>query len=101
MISDTHLKHWLSEIEWQLNGIAGEINKKGYGDTDGIMINEGHLSLEYLREKQGTIRRLMGCIREDMIIYDVNFATTLNIFNKIASTDALTEDELKEAVVHV
>lgn len=66
MITEEHLEHWLGEIEYALNGINNEINKDGYKEIAGEMIHGSHLSLEYLREKQTTIRRLLGMIREEM-----------------------------------
>jgi len=68
MISEEHLKHWISEIEWQLNGIYNEINSKKV-KMAGINVGEtgeAWVSFEYLQEKEATLRKLMHCIVSDM-----------------------------------
>ncbi len=67
MITEEHLKHWTGEILYALNGIQKEITKSGFGPTTGEMIHGDYLSLEYLREKESTIRRLLGCITWDIM----------------------------------
>ena len=66
MIREEHLNHWLIEMEYALNGIQKELNKKGYGAEVGLMINNDYLSLTYLREKESTVRRLIDTIKWDM-----------------------------------
>jgi len=66
MITEDHLKHWMHEIEWQLNGINTEINKKGYKKLTGTILNKDYLSFEYLREKEGKIRALLKTIQWDV-----------------------------------
>lgn len=68
MITEEHLIHWINEILYATNGIAGNVNKKGMKGIDGLMVNDSHLSLEYIREKTQTIARLVGCIQHDMIV---------------------------------
>ena len=65
MISEEHLEHWLSEMEYALNGIRNELNKKSYAKEVGLMINTDYLSLEYLREKEATLKRLIYDIKWD------------------------------------
>jgi len=67
MIEKEHLEHWIGEVLYALNGIQKEINKSGYANVTGEMIHGDYLSLEYLREKESTIRRLLGCINWDML----------------------------------
>ena len=68
MISEEHLKHWISEIEWQLNGIQNEIAATKV-NMDGINVGkngEAWVSFEYLQEKEATIRKLLNCITWDI-----------------------------------
>lgn len=67
MIEKEHLEHWIGEVLYALNGIQKEINKSGFAEVTGELIHGDYLSLEYLREKESTIRRLLGCINWDMI----------------------------------
>ncbi len=66
MITKEHLEHWLSEIDWQLNGAVKELSKKGYAKTNGLMILGDYFSLEYMREKINTIKKLKETIEWDI-----------------------------------
>ena len=66
MITKEHLDHWIYEINYALNGILSELSKKQYAETKGLKVNEDYLSLEYLREKENTIRNILNCIQEDI-----------------------------------
>ena len=65
LITEDHLKHWLSEIQWQLNGINTELSKSGYLKCNGFVKHGSFLSLEYLREKQYKIQKLKEQIEWD------------------------------------
>ena len=67
MIKEEHLQHWMNEIEYACNGMEIHLQKDGFKDMDGTMINGSHLSFDYLNEKIETIRRLLGCITHDMV----------------------------------
>ena len=69
MISEEHLKHWISEIMWQLNGIKKEVDPDKV-QLKGINVGktgESFVSFEYLQEKQNTIRGIISCIESDMV----------------------------------
>ncbi len=66
MITQEHLEHWLKEIDWQLNGAIKELSKKGYKEKNGLMIQGDYFSLEYMREKINTIKKLKETIQWDM-----------------------------------
>ena len=67
MITEEHLKHWLTEIQYQLTSISIEIGKDKVGDVKGIEVpQQGFVSFEYLQEKAETIRRTITCIEDDM-----------------------------------
>ena len=68
MVTKEHLKHWLGEIYYQLNGILKEVDKEKVV-IDGINVGksgEAWVSFEYLREKAETIRGVMNCIEWDI-----------------------------------
>ncbi len=66
MISEDHLEHWLSEIQWQINGLTSELSKSGYLECDGLRLHGEYLSLEYLREKKYKIQKLKEQIEWDI-----------------------------------
>ena len=68
MITEEHLKHWLHEIEYQLQGILNEINAEKV-QMKGINVGktgENFVSFEYLHEKASTIKSVLGSIEWDM-----------------------------------
>lgn len=66
MITEEHLEHWLEEINYQLNGVRNELNKKEFAETKVISINGEAFSFEYAREKVDTIYGTLRCIVNDM-----------------------------------
>jgi len=85
MITQKHLVHWLTEIQYQLNGITSEIDPQkvvlkliNVGNT-----GESVVSFEYLNEKKDTIRQMINNIIYDMehdeTDYKVRF-TKIKIF---------------------
>jgi len=57
MITEEHLLHWLEEINYQLNGLRNELNKKEFAETKVITVNNAAFSFEYAREKTDTISK--------------------------------------------
>ncbi len=72
MITQEHLEHWLSELEYSLTSIRNEINKKAFVKTIGVTINDDYLSLEYLREKELILSGTIRCIKDDIRLDEVN-----------------------------
>jgi len=69
MITEEHLKQWLTEIVYQSNGIQKEIDPKKV-IMKGINVGstgEAWVSFEYLKEKNDTIRKLITIIERDMV----------------------------------
>ena len=58
MITQEHLEHWLSEIEYQLGGMSSKLQSEDR--------NENH-SLEYIQEKRDTIHKLIKTIKWDIL----------------------------------
>jgi len=95
MITDEHLKHWIGEINWQLNGIVSEINadKVVMGGINVGKSGESWVSFEYLREKAGTIQGLLRQIQWDMEhdeislphcpICNTDFDSNLELYNHL------------------
>jgi len=67
MITEAHLKHWIFEIRYALNGIKTEATKEETFKTTGVMIGNSYFSLDYLREKVFTIEHLIMCIEDDIL----------------------------------
>ena len=68
MITEEHLKHWIKEISWQLNGILSELNEDKVV-LKGINVGkngEAWVSFEYLMEKAEIIQGTLRCIIWDM-----------------------------------
>lgn len=66
MITEEHLVHWLREITYQLNGIIQEINATKLNGNKGMVVGNGFVSFEYLREKASTIEGTIRCIKSDI-----------------------------------
>jgi len=69
MITEEHLKQWLEEIEYQLQGILTEVAEARV-EMKGINVGkngEAWVSFEYLLEKATTIKGTIRCIRDDMV----------------------------------
>lgn len=69
MITEEHLKHWLSEIQWQLNGILGEIKmeKVQMGGINVGKNGEKFVSFTYLNEKAMKIEKFLAHIESEII----------------------------------
>jgi len=66
MITEEHLRHWISEIRYALNGIHNEATKDYTINTVGIQVGDSYFSFEYLREKVDVIGHLLKCIEDDI-----------------------------------
>lgn len=66
MITEEHLRHWIGEINYQLNGLRNELNKKEFKDTKIVRVNDQVFSFEYGREKVETIAGTIKCIEDDI-----------------------------------
>ena len=66
-IDTEYLDTLLDQLRCKNNGIKSHINKKGFQKTDGIIINDEHLSFEYLREKSYLIDALIDTIKKDIL----------------------------------
>ena len=66
MITEEHLRHWLSEITYANNGISGNINQDGMKNHKVISAGGATLSLDYIREKVKAIEAMIECIKNDM-----------------------------------
>lgn len=66
MITEEHLRHWLFEIRYALNGIRNEASKPDTIKSNGVVIGESFFSFDYLREKVFTIEHLLKCIEDDI-----------------------------------
>ncbi len=76
MITEDHLKHWLGEIEYQVNGILSEVKHEKVV-MDGINVGkngESFVSFGYLREKGNRIRLLLN-----NIVWDLDHDNCLDI----------------------
>jgi len=66
LITEEHLNHWIDELNYSLRSINIEINKKEFVDNKGVKINDGFLSLEYIREKTFILGGTIRCIEDDI-----------------------------------
>jgi len=66
-IDTEYLVELLRQVRCKNNGIKSHVNKKGFLDNPGIMINGDHLSFEYLQEKAEIIDRLLNTIEKDIL----------------------------------
>jgi len=69
MITEEHLKHWLGEIRWQLNGILKEIDMEKV-QMNGINVGktgEAFVSFTYLNEKAIKIEKFLELIDSEII----------------------------------
>ena len=68
MITEEHLRHWVGEILYQLNGIKQEIAADKV-KVIGVNLSKDesvYVSFEYLQEKENTIRGTLNCILFDI-----------------------------------
>ena len=96
MITEGHLNHWLSEMEYALNGISNEISKEKLKEKTGIKLavspnpeDDVFVSFEYLQEKASTLKHLIGCIKHDMVI------DTTQKNAMVVTTKGWSPDEIK------
>ena len=66
MITEEHLRHWMSEITYANNGISSNINQDGMEHNKAISSGGSTLSLEYIREKVKVIEAMIECIKNDI-----------------------------------
>jgi len=63
----------VQQIRCKNNGIKTHINKKGFLEIDGIMVNGNHLSFEYLQQKANVIDMLLDTIERDVLLRSGRF----------------------------
>lgn len=66
-IDTEYLDTLLDQLRCKNNGINSHINKKGFLNIDGTMINDEHFSFEYLREKSLLIDAIIDTIKKDIL----------------------------------
>ncbi len=67
-IDTEYLITLISQVRCKNNGIKSHVNKKGFLDNPGVMVNGGHLSFEYLQEKTALIDALLDTIEKDILL---------------------------------
>lgn len=67
-VDTEYLVEIVRQIRCKNNGIRVHINKKGFSGLHGVMINDTHLSFEYLHEKSIMIDRLLDTILCDILV---------------------------------
>lgn len=67
-IDTEYLITLISQVRCKNNGIKSHVNKKGFLDNPGVMINGDHLSFEYLQEKAHMIDMLLDTIEKDVLM---------------------------------
>ena len=68
----------VQQIRCKNNGITSHINKKGFLEVDGVMVNGDHLSFEYLQQKANMIDMLLDTIEMDVLLKSGRFRKLLN-----------------------
>ncbi len=63
----------IGQIRCKNNGIKSHINKKGFLNNPGVMVNGDHLSFEYLQEKADVIDMLLDTIEKDVLLRSGRF----------------------------
>jgi len=58
----------IGQVRCKNNGIKSHINKKGFLNNPGVMVNGDHLSFEYLQEKADVIDMLLDTIERDVLL---------------------------------
>ena len=72
-IDTEYLETLLDQLRCKNNGIKSHIHKNGFLKIDGIMINDEHLSFDYLREKSSLIDALIDTIKKDILLKSGRF----------------------------
>lgn len=67
-IDTEYLITLIHQIRCKNNGIKSHVNKKGFLDNPGVVINGDHLSFEYLQEKTLVIDALLSTIELDILL---------------------------------
>lgn len=67
-IDTEYLITLIGQIRCKNNGIKSHVNKKGFLDNPGVMVNGDHLSFEYLQEKTSVIDMLLSTIELDILM---------------------------------
>ncbi len=67
-IDVTYLIEIIRQIRCKNNGIKSHLNKQGFSKLDGVIINDTHLSFEYMREKSLMIDLLLDTIAKDILL---------------------------------
>jgi hypothetical protein len=65
MITEEHLKHWIGEIRYQLQGILNEVAVEKVG-KGGIVVDGKFVSFDYILEKANKIEGNVKMIEEDV-----------------------------------
>lgn len=66
-IDTEYLVELIRQSKCKVNGIRTHLQKEGFKDQGGIMVNGSHLSFEYLLEKANTIDALLNTIQKDVL----------------------------------
>jgi len=72
-IDTEYLITLVQQIRCKNNGIKSHVNKKGFLNNSGVMINGDHLSFEYLQEKANVIDMLLDTIEKDVLLRSGRF----------------------------
>jgi hypothetical protein len=67
-IDTEYLITLISQVRCKNNGIKSHVNKKGFLENSGVMVNGDHLSFEYLQEKTALIDALLNTIEKDILL---------------------------------
>lgn len=67
-IDTEYLITLISQVRCKNNGIKSHVNKKGFLENPGVMVNGDHLSFEYLQEKTALIDALLDTIEKDILL---------------------------------
>ena len=67
-IDTEYLMTLVNQVRCKNNGIKSHINKKGFLNNPGVMVNGDHLSFEYLQEKANIIDMLLDTIERDVLL---------------------------------
>jgi len=72
-VDTEYLVTLINQVKCKNNGIKTHINKEGFGNIDGIMVNGTHLSFDYLQKKSNTIDMLLDTILKDVLMKSGRF----------------------------
>ena len=77
-IDTEYLVTLIAQVRCKNNGIKSHVNKKGFVDNPGVMVNGDHLSFEYLQEKTAVIDMLLDTILKDILLKSGRFRSLEN-----------------------